>query len=92
MHHVLKTDSRVFQPMEEGLKNFEIRYNDRNFTAGDTLTLKETRYSGEEMKDVSEGGEGKPLEYTGEELEREVHYVLHGGIYGLKEGWVILQV
>lgn len=87
MHHILKTDPDVFQAMEEGLKNFEIRYNDRNYMAGDTLTLKETKYSGEEMKE-----EDKPLEFTGEELEREVNYVLQGGIYGLKEGWVILSV
>lgn len=83
--HVLKTDPHVFQKSWDGLKNFEIRYNDRNYQVGDVLRLRETRYSGEEMK------QGKPLEYTDRVLTVEVKYALDGG-YGLADGWCILDV
>lgn len=84
--HILKTDSDVFQAMLEGRKTFEIRFNDRDFHEGDTLLLKETKNSGEAMK------HGLPLEYTGRELTRRVMYILHGPVYGLADGWVIMSV
>lgn len=88
MHHILKVDPFFFQLMKEGTKTFELRYDDRDYMPNDTLTLKETKYSCEEME------EGKPLEFTGEELGREVHHVLHSGNgkFGLKLGFVILQL
>ena len=83
--HILKTDPCVFLVSWEGVKNFEIRYGDRNFKVGDTLLLKETEFSGEEMKN------GKPLVYTGRTINSEVNYILNVG-YGLAIGWVILDV
>jgi hypothetical protein len=85
-NHILKTDPDVFQASFEGLKNFEIRFNDRDYKAGDYVDLRETQYSGEEMAN------GKPLEYTGRAIEAEIKYVLTGGKYGLSEGWVILAL
>jgi hypothetical protein len=85
-HHELKTDPEVFQASLDGLKNFEIRLNDRDFRQGDTLTLRETEHSGEEMSN------GAPLKYTGRSLDCKINYVLHGGRYGLADGWVILAV
>lgn len=85
-HYDLKTDPEVFQASLDGLKNFEIRFNDRDYRPGDQLTLRETEHSGEEM------AEDKPLIYTGRSVECEVNYVLHGGNYGLMEGWVILAL
>jgi len=85
MNHTLKTDPDVFEASISGLKNFEIRLDDRNFTQGDTLRLEETKHSGEQMKN------GKPLVYTGRVVESEINYILHGG-YGLTDGWVILDV
>jgi hypothetical protein len=82
----LKTDPEVFSASWEGIKDFEVRFDDRNYRPGDTLTLKETAYSGEEMM------QGHPLEYTGRELEQEVNYVLHGPCYGLKDDWVVMDV
>lgn len=84
--HQLKTDPEVFAASWEGIKGFEIRFNDRDFEPGDELLLKETRFSGEEMK------EGAPLEFTGREIDAHVNYMLRGGNYGLAEGWVILSV
>jgi hypothetical protein len=85
MKHELKTDPEVFQATYEGKKPFEIRFDDRGFVVGDVLALKETQFSGEEMK------AGKPLLYTGREFYFDVSYVLHGPCYGLKDGWVIMS-
>jgi hypothetical protein len=87
--HELKTDPGVFQASWEGLKKFEIRFNDRDFRPGDILILKETKYSYDEM---NVNFDSKPLGYTGREIEQEVDYVLHGGAYGLDEGWAVLSV
>ncbi|WP_208455243.1 DUF3850 domain-containing protein [Burkholderia gladioli] len=85
-HHELKTDPDVFAAVLAGDKTHEIRYNDRGFKVGDTLRLRETRYSGESMKCQPDD---YPLEYTGREVTRVVSHVLDG--YGLMPGWVVLS-
>jgi hypothetical protein len=85
MIHELKTDTEVFTAFADGMKTFEIRFDDRDFKVGDLLLLKETQHTGEEMKD------GKPLIYTGQEDWLKVRYILRGPIYGLREGWVIMS-
>lgn len=67
-NHVLKTDATFWDMQATGLKNFEIRYNDRGFQPGDTLELH--RLSGE-YEDPS-----KPVPAP---LLRRVTYILHGG-------------
>ncbi len=86
MGHKLKTDPMVFSHVYNGLKDFEIRKNDRNFHVGDTLLLQETESTGVEMRN------GAPLIYTGREIECEVNYILHGPIYVLLDGWVIMGI
>lgn len=76
-HHDLKTDPDVFKLSQEGLKPYEIRFNDRNFQPGDTLTLREL---------VSKSSDTE----TGKTLEVAVTGVLSG--YGLRDGWVCLSV
>lgn len=39
--HKLKVHPQFYQKIEERLKNFEIRYNDRDFRVGDLLKLEE---------------------------------------------------
>lgn len=85
MRHELKTDPEVFQAIYDGRKKFEIRNNDRCFMEDDDLILRETVYTGEEMR------QGMPLLYTGRGYEFHVNYVLRGPIYGLQEGWVIMS-
>lgn len=87
-HHVLKTDPEVFQKSWDGDKPWEIRRNDRGFKKSDTLTLRETKFSGQEMKS------GKPLSYTGREIECEVKLVVDScsGAYGLSDNWVVMTV
>ena len=48
--HELKTDSNVFDESFKGNKTFEIRYDDRGFSVGDKILLRETQFSGIEMK------------------------------------------
>jgi hypothetical protein len=72
--HALKTDPDFFQAVWNGTKTFEYRRNDRDFKVGDTLVLKETKYSSVEMK-----MEGKPLEYTGRDILAKVPYIYHIG-------------
>ena len=85
MTHNLKTDRIVFDMSWEGIKNYEIRLDDRNFHVEDELVLKETVYSGLEMID------GQPLKYTGRRMRLKVVSKVSGN-YGLKDGWCILGV
>lgn len=80
--HELKCDPTPFTHSCMGKKPFEIRKNDRNFKVGDTVILKETKFSSEEMV------KGSPLEYTGKHLVYIVTCVTSG--YGLEPGYVVL--
>ncbi|WP_313624132.1 DUF3850 domain-containing protein [Achromobacter sp.] len=82
-YHLLKTDPKVFQAVLSGAKTFEIRLNDRGYAVGDVLGLRETRFTGAEMR------AGAPLVYTGRECQRFVSHVLTG--YGLADGWCCLS-
>jgi hypothetical protein len=84
VEHELKTDSEVFRESENGCKDYEIRFNDRDFQLGDILILRETVYTGAQMAN------GEALIYTGRILRRCVVSKLEG--YGLKPGWVIMGV
>ena len=61
--HELKTRPKYFQPIYEGTKNFEIRYNDRDYKVGDRLRLREY--------DISTG------KYSGMEVLVRVDYLLN---------------
>jgi len=84
--HELKTDPEVFQAVWRGEKSFEIRLDDRDFSVGDRVLLRETKFSGTDMKT------GAPLQYTGLEVQAEITYKLSGPIYGLIAGWCILSI
>ncbi len=76
MIHELKTWREYFVDVFSGIKNFELRKNDRNYKVGDELLLKEYDHIKEK--------------YTGRILHRRIDYVLHGGHFGLEEVYVIL--
>jgi hypothetical protein len=86
MQHELKTDPKVFDQVMDGTKTFEIRKNDRGYKVGDELLLRQTKHTGQEMKD------GAPLEYTGSFWTVPVIGILHGPIYGLEDGWCIMSI
>jgi hypothetical protein len=83
--HELKTDPELFDDVWLGKKKFEIRFNDRDFNVGDTLWLRKTQFTGEQMR-----VESFPLDYTGASILAEIGYILTG--YGLQEGWCILGI
>ena len=85
----LKTDPIPFQASMEGLKPYEIRYNDRDYQVDDEIILKETKFTEEQMR---KDPRHFPLVYTGRELVREVAHVLSGAQYGLLEGYVCLTL
>lgn len=84
MEHKLKILPQYFKAVQSGEKTFELRKNDRGFKVGDKIILQEY----EPFKDgVIKGRYGL---YTGQELEKEISYILTGGQYGLEEGYCIL--
>lgn len=84
--HELKTWPEYFIPISRGLKNFEIRYNDRNFQVGDILILQEYEPDSEE--------------YTGREITAFVTFMMkadkpRGGANpssGINDGYVIMSI
>ena len=80
MLHELKTNTEVFTQTYNGLKNFEVRENDRGFKESDILLLREIK----SLK-FSEF-------YTGREIICKVNYVLHKESYGLKNNWVVMDI
>lgn len=75
IEHVLKIETEYYQAVERGDKPFEIRKNDRDFNTCDVVTLVEVV-----------GGVK-----TGRQFSIEINYILHGGKYGLAEGYCIFS-
>lgn len=74
--HKLKTWSEYFSPIHKGDKTFDLRVNDRDYQDGDILLLQEwNEHTG----------------FTGREITVVVTYLLHGGMFGLVEGYVIMS-
>lgn len=77
MNHELKILPGYYNKIAAGIKNFELRKNDRGFAVGDILILKE--WDGEK--------------YTGRPDQiREIEYIFKGGKYGLQDGWCIMAL
>lgn len=75
MIHDVKENIKYFDDVLYGIKEFEIRRNDRDYQVGDTLVLRE--YDGNE--------------YTGRQIARKIKYMHIGtGEYGLSDGYCVL--
>jgi hypothetical protein len=90
MHHVLKTDPAVFRAVRDGVKNFEVRKDDRAFQAGDTVEL--TYYDRE--RESSPFAPPTPFDKSDDKssLTRKIGFVLRGGQYGLEPGYVAFSL
>lgn len=101
--HSLKTLPVYFAAVLRGDKTFEIRKNDRDFQTGDILVLREwdPTYQPPAEPPVPWGQASNsglpqaprmPGDYTGQELQATVSYVLHDvyGQFGLERGYVVL--
>ncbi len=78
MIHTLKIEEKYYRRIESGLKNFEIRYNDRDYQVGDVLKFIVC------LNGLAVEGE---VTVTPQYL---VKYI-HSGI-GLADGYVILGI
>lgn len=77
--HDLKTVPPFFKSVWEGKKNFELRYNDRNFQVDDILYLEEYFPNAER--------------YGQHVVKARVDYILsHEDFEAIKEGWVIMSI
>jgi hypothetical protein len=81
--HDLKSWPEMFELTMSGVKNFELRKNDRNYSIGDRVRLREW--------------EPRTQTYTGRECWREIRFVLDGvgpgciePLKGLMRGYCIL--
>lgn len=75
--HELKCWPEFFEPVHRGVKNFELRKNDRDFQVDDILRLRE--YSMEHD------------EYTGREVWLRVTYICRHGVW-LKPGYCCMSI
>lgn len=80
--HKLKTLQPFFDDVVNGIKNFELRKDDRNFQVGDRLDL----FEGDEQVDDIENRENK------NHTHRFITYKLVGGRFGLLDGYCILGI
>lgn len=64
-HHYLKILPEYYRAIERGQKNFEVRFNDRNFKVWDVLHLQECING----------------EYTGRKILADVSYILGDPAY-----------
>lgn len=77
MHHNLKLFSRYYQSVVDKKKCSEVRFNDRNYHVGDTITLHEGQ----------PGLDG--FEYTGRKISARISYIDN---FGLNPGYVNLSL
>ena len=76
MTHDLKTWPEFFIQIKKGQKRFELRKDDRNFSVGDWVYLREFN--------------PKTNNYTGEAIYVKITYILRVAEYfGLKDGYCI---
>lgn len=69
-----------------GSKKFEVRKNDRNYQLGDELLLKEFVPKGYYEDGFIDD------QFTGRILHRRIDYILHGGQFGIEEGYVVMSL
>lgn len=75
--HELKTFKTYFQDIQDGVKKFEVRLNDRGFKVGDALHLREF--------------DGVSQTYTGREIHRRVTYILDDPRF-VKDGFIVMGI
>lgn len=76
--HVLKIQPEFFNAVLRDEKTFEVRKNDRDFKAGDTLRLRE--YNPEIDS------------YSGKEIFAWISYIMQGGSFGIDPEYCVLSI
>jgi hypothetical protein len=83
--HELKTWPESFDALVRGDKKHEIRRDDRGFSTGDVLLLRE--WHPHAVADLGEEGA-----YTGRELRMRITYKSSGGTWGLPDDLCVMSV
>lgn len=76
--HDLKTWPVVFDALLTRAKSFDVRRDDRDFSVGDTLRMRE-------WDNVAE-------RYTGRTMRALITYLLPGGRFGIEAGYVCMSI
>ncbi len=76
--HKIKTWPKYYNDVLLGAKTFEVRKNDRAYKVGEYITLEEW--------DNDNGI------YTGRALSRRIKYILDGGQFGIKKGYIVMSL
>lgn len=76
MHHDLKCVTKHFQPLVDGKQKAEVRYADRKYQIGDTVTLHEG--------DLTLEG----FEYTGRKITAQISFISY---FGCQPGYAVLS-
>lgn len=84
--HILKLDPEYVPELFSGELRCQIRKNDRDYRPGDTLELRETVSSAQQMAN------GDSLKYTGRIVHAGVVGVLYLGQFGLDPDFVALSI
>ena len=74
--HDIKILPQYFERIENGQKMFEVRKNDRDYQVGDELIL-------DEWDPITQ-------KYTERLIIMHISYILHGGQFGIAEGYCVL--
>jgi hypothetical protein len=82
LEHDLKCWPQPYQALEDLIKTFEWRLNDRGYEVGDILCIREWN---------PEANDGAGA-YTGRQLKRVVTYILRGGKFGVPKKYVCMAV
>jgi hypothetical protein len=77
MIHDLKCWPEYYNAVNDGIKNFDVRNNDRNYKTGDMILLREW--------------DPDTKKYTGRLLLRKISFILLA-FEGLKDGFVVLNL
>lgn len=91
--HHLKTLPVYFDAVERGDKPFEVRFNDRDYQAGDILVLQCTREDRLDEVDwdtavLAETGQRRAKR----ELRMRVTWILTGGKFGIEPDHVVMAI
>ncbi len=76
MIHIIKCHPEPFAAIKAGTKNFEYRFNDRDYALGDRLVLSEW--------------DPVQSEWTGEEIEKQIDYLV-SDCFGIPPGYVVIS-
>ena len=87
--HKIKIHPQYFAAVMDGTKTFEVRKDDRGYTVGDMLVLREWEVTGIVGRPSGIGGFRDVGGYTGRKCQHTVTYILRD-VPGIEDGYVVM--